>query len=69
MNEEKLRFGYTVDVGNTIIALRASNLQALTNLDKNNIALMGHSMGGGVTMQLMTPHPDLANFWILYAPV
>lgn len=64
--EEGFRLGYAEDVANAVYAVRESELGFF---DKENIGMMGHSMGGGVALQLMTAHPKLVGAVSLYAPV
>ncbi len=64
--EYRFRLGYTEDVINAIYAVRNSDL---TYFDKNNIGMMGHSMGGGITQNVLVTQPDLIKAASLYAPV
>ena len=61
-----IRLGYIEDVINAVYAVKASSL---TYFDKNNIGMMGHSMGGGVTLGVLVVQPDLVKAAMLYAPV
>ncbi len=61
-----LRLGYTAHVINAVTALKAANFAFV---DPNRIGMMGHSMGGGITMNILTTKPDLVGAAILYAPV
>ncbi|MEK7549883.1 MAG: alpha/beta fold hydrolase [Patescibacteria group bacterium] len=60
------RLGYVEDVVNAIYALRGSSLEYI---DKENIGIMGHSMGGGIAETIMVTFPDLVKGFVLYAPV
>ena len=60
------RSGYVEDVLNGINALKQSGLPYL---DKNNIGMLGHSMGGGVTTNIMVTNPDIAKAYVLMAPI
>lgn len=65
-NHLNLRLGYTEDVINAVYAVRASSLDYI---DKQNIGMMGHSMGGGITLNILVAKPDLLDAAVLYAPV
>lgn len=65
-NHLSLRLGYTEDVINAVYAVKESNLRFL---DKNNIGMLGHSMGGGITLNIITAKPDLVKATVLFAPV
>lgn len=57
---------YAMDSANAILAVRAANLPQV-NADR--VGMLGHSLGGGVTMAILTARPDLVNAAVLYAPV
>jgi uncharacterized protein len=65
-NEIRPRAGYVEDVINAISAVKKSNLDML---DKNSIGMLGHSMGGGVTINVMVTKPDVAKAYVLLAPI
>ncbi len=65
-NHLSLRFGYTEDVINVVYAVRESDFDFI---DKTNIGLLGHSMGGGITLNIITARPDLVKAAVLFAPV
>lgn len=65
-SEANIRQGYAEDVINAIYALKAANLPYA---DTNRIAMIGHSMGGGVAQSVMVAQPDLVDAFMLYAPV
>lgn len=65
-NEVKFRLGYTEDVINAVYAVKNSNIP---NLDKSKIGMLGHSMGGGVTINTLVVAPDLVQAAVLFAPV
>jgi dipeptidyl aminopeptidase/acylaminoacyl peptidase len=58
--------GYSMDSANAILAVRAANLP---RVDATKVGMLGHSMGGGVTMNVATSRPDLVDAVVLYAPV
>jgi dipeptidyl aminopeptidase/acylaminoacyl peptidase len=64
--EQNLRLGYTEDVVNAVLALRTSGLPAV---DPNRIGLLGRSMGGGVTYNVLVAQPGLVDAAVVYAPV
>jgi len=63
------RLGYVEDVINAIYGVKNSNAPQLNNVDKNNIGMLGHSMGGGVTLGVLVAKPDLVKAAVLFAPV
>jgi dipeptidyl aminopeptidase/acylaminoacyl peptidase len=65
-NEVRPRSGYVEDVLNAISAVKKSSY---TFLDKENIGMLGHSMGGGVTENIMVTKPDIAKAFVLLAPI
>jgi dipeptidyl aminopeptidase/acylaminoacyl peptidase len=65
-NELELRLGYTEDVLNAVMALKNSTLPYI---DKENIGLLGRSMGGGVTYNAAVIRPDLIKAVVVFAPV
>jgi|SRR6185369_9718404 len=65
-NEIRPRSGYVEDVLNGIGALKRSKLDVL---DKANIGMLGHSMGGGITENVMVTKPDIAKAYVLMAPI
>lgn len=60
------RLGYAEDAANAIVAVKNSDL---TYLDKERIGMLGHSMGGGVSLNVMVAKPELAKAVVLFAPV
>jgi dipeptidyl aminopeptidase/acylaminoacyl peptidase len=65
-SENGLRLGYVEDVINAALAVKQSNYPFL---DKQRIGMLGHSLGGGICLNIMTTKPDLVQAFILYAPV
>ncbi len=57
---------YAMDSANAILAVRATKLPSV---DTMKVGMLGHSMGGGVTLALLTGRPDLVDTAVLYAPV
>ena len=60
------RFGYVQDSLGAILSLQALNDD---RIDTANTFMLGHSMGGGVTMKAIYLRPDLIKAAVLYAPV
>jgi len=57
---------YSMDSANAINAVRAANLP---QVDAEHVGMLGHSLGGGVTLNIAVAHPDLVSAFVLYAPV
>ncbi len=57
---------YAMDSVNAINAVRAAKLPTV---DASKVGMLGHSMGGGVTLAILTAYPDLLRGAVLYAPV
>jgi dipeptidyl aminopeptidase/acylaminoacyl peptidase len=64
--EMTLRLGYIKDSANAIYALRASSLPYI---DAERVGMLGHSMGGGVTLAVLVTDPELLDAAVLFAPV
>ncbi len=64
-NEYRLYTGYTEDVINAVYALKNSTLDFV---DKDNIGMLGHSMGGGIALNMMASKPGLVKAYVLMAP-
>lgn len=63
---------YGSDSVNAIIAVRQavkSWAKELARVDPERVGMLGHSMGGGVTMYSLVTHPELIDAGVLYAPV
>lgn len=57
---------YAMDSANAILAVREAGLP---NVDATHSGMLGHSLGGGVTLAIITARPDLVDAAVLYAPV
>jgi dipeptidyl aminopeptidase/acylaminoacyl peptidase len=57
---------YAMDSANAILAVRAAKLPTI---DAEHVGMLGHSMGGGVTLAILTGRPALVSAAVLYAPV
>ncbi|MDD5470096.1 MAG: alpha/beta fold hydrolase [Candidatus Peribacteraceae bacterium] len=57
---------YAMDSANAILAVRAA---ALPQVDARRVGMLGHSLGGGVTLNVAVAKPDLIDAAVLYAPV
>ncbi len=64
-NDVQMRLGYTEDVVNAVLALRRSSLP----VDDDRIGLLGRSMGGGVTYNVLVAQPGLVDAAVVFAPV
>ncbi len=58
------RLGYTRD---TINAVRAAQKERY--VDRDRVAMVGRSMGGGVTLNALVTHPGLVKAAVVFAPV
>lgn len=65
-NEMRFRLGYTEDAINAILAVKEANLPFV---DAERVGMLGHSMGGGVTLNAIVVRPDLIDAAVLFAPV
>ncbi len=65
-NEIRPRSGYVEDIMNLLNAVQKADYEFL---DKDNIGMLGHSMGGGVTINVMTIAPKEVKVYILLAPI
>ena len=57
---------YSMDVLNAVEAIKSSNLH---QIDTTRIGMLGHSMGGGIALNIAVAHPGLIDAMVLYAPV
>ncbi|MDP3794842.1 MAG: alpha/beta fold hydrolase [bacterium] len=64
--ELHFRLGYTEDVINAAMAVKNSTLDFL---DRERIGMLGHSMGGGVALNVLVVQPALVDAAVLFAPV
>ncbi len=64
--ETDIRLGYAEDAINAVLAVRAAKLPYV---DAEKVGMLGHSMGGGVTMASLVAVPDLVDAAVLFAPV
>ncbi|WP_260806098.1 S9 family peptidase [Nocardioides sp. SLBN-35] len=60
-----MRLGYTEDVINAVLALRAWD----GPIDDGRVALVGRSMGGGVVYNALVAQPGLVDAAVVFAPV
>jgi len=63
-SDVSMRIGYAVDVINAGLAVRSTTLPFI---DKSRVALLGRSMGGGVTFQALVIRPGVFDAAITYA--
>ena len=57
---------YAMDSINAIHAVRQN---PPPGIDASSVGMMGHSMGGGVSLNIATAYPELVDAFVLYAPV
>ena len=62
----RFRLGYAEDVINAVLAAKNSGFDFI---DGQRVGLLGHSMGGGVTLNVLVVRPELVSAAMLYAPV
>ena len=62
------RVGYAVDVLHALASVRAQSGKAglLAKADGARVGLWGHSMGGGISIRVMTVKPDWVDAVVLY---
>ena len=65
IGEADLRMGYTEDVVNAVLALRAWD----GPVDDDRMAVGGRSMGGGVVYNVLVAQPGLVDAGVVWAPV
>jgi dipeptidyl aminopeptidase/acylaminoacyl peptidase len=65
-NNLRLNLGYTEDVINAVYAVKNSNFKFI---DGDNIGLLGHSLGGGIALNMMVTKPGLVKAYVLFAPI
>ncbi|WP_020392304.1 alpha/beta hydrolase family protein [Kribbella catacumbae] len=63
-SEVNVRLGYTEDVINAVLALKASPY-----VDPQRVGLFGRSMGGGITYNVLVAQPGLVKAAVVYAAV
>lgn len=63
-SEVNVRLGYTEDVINAVLALKASPY-----VDPQRVGLFGRSMGGGITYNVLVAQPGLVKAGVVYAAV
>ena len=61
-----LRLGYTEDVLNAVMAIKRSTFPYI---DRENVGMLGRSMGGGVTFNAAVVRPDLIDAAVVFASV
>ncbi len=57
---------YSMDSINAVLAVRQNPPKGV---DATRVGMMGHSMGGGVSLNIATAWVDLVSAFVLYAPV
>ena len=62
--QRETRLGYTRDTVNAVLALEKEPY-----VDPDRMAMLGRSMGGGVTLNALVTHPGLVDAAVVYASV
>ena len=57
---------YSMDVVNGLQAIRSA---AIPGIDADYVGMLGHSMGGGIALNIAVAYPELIDAIVLYAPV
>lgn len=65
-NDRYFRIGYVKDVIGVILAIQSLEDE---RFDTDRIGMLGHSMGGGITMKVAVIRPDLIQAAVLYGPM
>ena len=65
-NQTRFRLGYVEDVINAVYAVKNSGLPYV---DTARIGMLGHSMGGGICLNVMVTYPDLVKAFVLFGTV
>jgi len=65
-NNLRLNLGYTEDVINAVYAIKNSDYKFI---NKDKMGLLGHSLGGGVALNIMVTRPGLIKAYVLFAPI
>ncbi len=65
-NDMRYRMGFAEDAVNAILAVQEAKLPAI---DASRVGMLGHSMGGGVTLSALIAAPELIDAAVLFAPV
>jgi dipeptidyl aminopeptidase/acylaminoacyl peptidase len=63
-NEVSMRLGYAEDVIGAALSVKGSKF---SYIDKNKVALLGRSMGGGIAFQALVVRPGVFDAAIMYA--
>jgi len=58
--------GYATDSVNAILAIQAANVP---NIDTSRVGMLGHSLGGGVTLNASLARPDLIDVGVMWGPI
>lgn len=66
LNNPRFRLGYVEDVINAVQAVKNSGFAFV---DTANIGMLGHSMGGGICLNVMVTHPTLVKAFVLFGTV
>lgn len=66
LHQYSFRQGYVEDVINAVHAVKNSEYAFL---DKERIGMLGHSMGGGIALNIMVTQPKLVKAFVLFGTV
>ena len=66
VNSPPFRMGYVEDAVNAVHAVKNSGFSFI---DTSRIGMLGHSMGGGICLNVMVTHPELVKAFVLFASV
>ena len=58
--------GYATDAINAVLAIQKTNL---TGIDTTRVGMLGHSLGGGVTLNAALARPDLIDVGVMWGPI
>lgn len=62
----RFKLGHDIDVLNCVMAIKRSKK---SYFNKTKIGMLGHSRGGGITLNILVTKPDLIQAAVLYAPI
>lgn len=66
LNNPRFRLGYVEDVINAVYAVKNAGF---TFVDTANVGMLGHSMGGGICLNIMVSQPELVHAFVLFGTV
>jgi dipeptidyl aminopeptidase/acylaminoacyl peptidase len=66
LNQPRFRLGYVEDVINAVEAVKKAGFSFV---DTSRIGMLGHSMGGGICLNVMVTRPSLVKAFVLFGTV